>query len=363
MKSLANFDLTKQQLQNAVLHSLASAPGTPSTGQMYYDTALSAPRWYDGAAWTNKATDSLLLGGSSLATVLARANHTGTQLAATISNLAATVQAYSLDLFAAPAADLSIGSHKLTNVADPTNPQDAATKNYVDTQGQLIAAGIDSKPSVRIATTANDTLSGLAARDGVTPIAGDRVLAKNQTTGSANGVYIAASGAWTRATDADATGEITPGATWYVEEGTINGGSRWKVTNTGTITLGTTAITIVQDAGGTTYSGSNGILLTGSNFTAVADPVAGGGIAVTSSGIKVDTAVVARKFSQDVGNGSLTTITVTHNLGTRDVVVSVRDNTSFAGVITDWVATTTSAVDVTFGVAPTAAQYRVTVMG
>lgn len=363
MRMVTNLDLQKLQLQNAVVHPLGSAPATPTTGQMYYDTALSAPRWYDGSAWTNKATDSLLLGGQNLAYTLARANATGTQLAATISDLATTVKGYRLDEFAVPTADVSLNSHKLTNVTDPTNPQDAATKAYVDTQGQLIAAGIDTKPSVRAASTANLTLSGTQTIDGVACGVGDRVLAKNQTTASGNGPYVVAAGAWTRAVDADATGEITPGATWYVEEGTVNGGSRWKVTNTGTITLGTTSITIVQDAGGTTYSGSNGILLTGSNFTAVADPVAGGGITVSSSGIKVDTAVVARKFSADVGNGSLTTVTVTHNLGTKDVITSVRQNSDDAVVLADVINATTNTVTVTFASAPATNAYRVTCIG
>jgi hypothetical protein len=76
------------------------------------------------------------------------------------------------------------------------------------------------------------------------------------------------------------------------------------------VVIGTTSQTWGVLGGGNIYTGSNGILLTGANFTAVADPVAGGGIAVTSAGIKVDTAVVARKFSTNIGNGALTSIPV-----------------------------------------------------
>ena len=96
-------------------------------------------------------------------------------------------------------ADVSLNSHKLTNVTDPTNPQDAATKNYVDTAVQ----GLDTKQSVRVATTANITLTNTKTVDGVLLIVGDRVLVKDQTTQSANGIYIVATGAWTRATDAN----------------------------------------------------------------------------------------------------------------------------------------------------------------
>jgi hypothetical protein len=371
MKLVVNLDFQKLQAQNMVLHPLASAPGTPTTGQSYFDTALNAPRWYDGGAWTNKATDSLLLGGSALSAVLSRANHTGTQLASTISDLATAVQAYRLDQFAVPTADLSLNSHKLTNVTDPSNPQDAATKNYVDTQMINSAAGIDAKPSVRVASTANQALSGGTAFptiDGVVTALNDRVLLKNQTTGSQNGPYVVGGTgtAWTltRAVDADATGEITPGAFWYVEEGTANGKTQWRVENTGTITLGTTSITINQFGGsGATYTGSNGILLTANNFTAVADPAAGGGIAVTSAGIKVDTAVVARKYSTDIGNGSLTTITVTHNLGTKDVITTVRLNSDDSVVLADVINATTNTVTVTFATAPATNAYRVTVIG
>jgi hypothetical protein len=361
MKMVVNLDLSKLQLQNAALHPLSSAPGTPVAGQMYYDTALGAPRWYDGASWTNKATDSALLGGSSLATVLSRANHTGTQLSTTISDLATTVQGYSLSSFAVPTADVSWNSKKITNLADPTNPQDAATMSYVQTQVNNAAAGIDAKASVRLASTANLTLSGLSAIDGVTPVAGDRILAKNQTTASANGVYVAAAGAWTRASDADSNNEMTPGAFWYVEEGTANGKTQWRLENTGGIVLGTTALSINQFGGaGVTYTAGNGITLGGNAITVVA--AAGGGISVAAGGVSVDTAIVARKFSADIGDGTSATLTVTHNLGTQDVHVSVREKATNAMVIADVVANGVNTVQVTFAVAPTANSYRVTVI-
>ena len=74
----------------------------------------------------------------------------------------------------------------------------------------------------RLATTANDTLSGLAARDGVTPVAGDRVLVKAQSTGSQNGIYVAAAGAWARSVDFDADADVESGLMISVSEGTAN---------------------------------------------------------------------------------------------------------------------------------------------
>jgi phage-related tail fiber protein len=198
------------------------------------------------------------------------------------------------------------------------------------------------KEPVRAATTANITLSGAQTIDGVSVIAGDRVLVKDQSTGSANGIYVAASGAWTRATDFDAASELL-GAAVFVSEGTANGNSQWQMTTDGPITLGTTALVWAQVGGGTSYSAGNGISISG-------------GV------IAVDPAVTARKYSANVGDGSSTTITVTHNLNTKDVVVSVRESSGDAGVLVDWVANGVNTVQLTFGVAPSSGQYRATVI-
>ena len=118
----------------------------------------------------------------------------------------------------------------------------------------LIAAGAanDYKASVRAATTANiASLAGGAPNtlDGVTLVANDRILVKDQTTGSQNGIYYVstlgtgANGTWTRATDADQAGELTSGAIVAVEEGSTNADSQWMLTTDGTITIGTTSLT------------------------------------------------------------------------------------------------------------------------
>lgn len=103
----------------------------------------------------------------------------------------------------------------------------------------------------RFATTANDTLSGLAVRDGVTPVAGDRGLVKSQTTPSQNGIYVAASGAWARSTDYDDDEDAIPGAITSIAEGTANGGTAWQLTTAAPITLGSTSLTfeIIGTAG------------------------------------------------------------------------------------------------------------------
>lgn len=149
---------------------------------------------------------------------------------------------------------------------DPTTPLQVATKQYVDNT----AAGFDVKPGVRLATTANDSLSGLAARDGVTPVAGDRVLVKAQTTPSQNGIYVAAAGAWTRATDMDSWAEVA-GAFCFVEEGTANADTGWVCTANDTGTLGTTAITWSQFSGVGAYQALNANLTAIAGLSGVAD--------------------------------------------------------------------------------------------
>jgi phage-related tail fiber protein len=347
MKQLNILNMSQFQITNAIFHVLSSAPSSPLEGQYYYNSVSKGLEWHNGSTFISP---------------LARANHTGSQLAATISDFTATVRANSLDQMTAPAADVAWNSKKITGLLDPTNAQDAATKNYVDIQVQSAAAGIDSKPSVRVVATSNIALTGLQTIDGVTLIAGDRVLAQNNTTASQNGVYVVASGAWTRATDADATGEITPGAFWFVEEGTTNNKTQWRCNNTGTVTLGSTAITIVQFGASSAYTASNGVNLTGSNFSAVV--VASGGLTVGASGLSVDRTLVPNRFSTSVGDASATSIVVTHNLNTQDVVVTVREVASpFAVVMPDIEITSVNTITVKFGSAPTLNQYRVSVVG
>jgi len=130
-----------------------------------------------------------------------------------------------------------------------------ATKTYVDNKVTTALAGIEWKASVLVATTSNITLSGEQTIDGVLTSA-SRVLVKDQSTGSQNGIYISASGSWARATDADSAAELE-GATVNVEQGTSNGNTTW-VQTADSITIGSTALvfsqlgTSVPDASGST---------------------------------------------------------------------------------------------------------------
>lgn len=119
------------------------------------------------------------------------------------------------------AANQSFGGFEATNLADPTTAQSAVTLAYMNAR----LNGLTPKAPARAATTANITLSGAQTIDGVSVVAGNRVLVKNQTTTSQNGVYVAASGAWTRSTDMDSTTPIDEfnGAWVAIQEGTQAG--------------------------------------------------------------------------------------------------------------------------------------------
>jgi len=99
------------------------------------------------------------------------------------------------------------------------------------------------KNTVRVATTANITLSGAQTIDGVSVIAGDRVLVKNQSTASQNGIYVAASGAWSRSTDANTTGQLSQGTRIGVTQGTVGANQTFYITTANPITIGSTSIT------------------------------------------------------------------------------------------------------------------------
>jgi hypothetical protein len=261
--------------------------------------------------------------------------------------------------FALATAAVDLNNQKITNLTDPTNPQDAANKRYVDSA----VVGIDWKPSVRLATTAAITLAtGLEngdTLDGVTLATGDRVLVKNQTDATENGIYVvAASGAPSRSSDADTAAEITASFAVFVEEGTVNTDSGWTLTNNGAVTVGTTELSFTQFTGLGQITAGAGLTKTANTL----DVIGGDGITVNADSVVIDRAVVVTKYATNVGDGTNTSYTITHNLATRDVIVSLFDNSSpYAEVMADVEHSTTNTITLLFSVAPTTDKYRVVV--
>lgn len=215
-----------------------------------------------------------------------------TLTAAKISDFDTQVRTSRLDQMAAPTASVAMGSQKITGLADPTLAQDAATKNYVDT----VAQGLDAKLSVRAATTANITLSAPQTIDGVSVVANDRVLVKNQTTTTENGIYVVAAGAWSRATDADSWAELVAAFT-FVEEGTVNADTGWVSTVNAGGTLGSTAVGFTQFSAAGAYTAGTGMTATGNTFNVI-----GTADRITANADSIDIA------STYVGQTSITTL-------------------------------------------------------
>lgn len=149
----------------------------------------------------------------------------------------------------------------------PSDPLHAASKAYVDT----MSLGITVKDPARVATTAPIALSGLIEIDGITVIAGDRVLVKDQVDATENGIYAAASGAWTRTTDADnnpggTNSEVRNGMFVFVEEGTLNKNTQWTLQTTDAVVIGTTELNFSKFSSQTTYLAGTGLTLISSTF-------------------------------------------------------------------------------------------------
>jgi hypothetical protein len=169
----------------------------------------------------------------------------------------------------------------------PSNANDVASKSYVD----ATINGLDVKGSVRAATTAAGTLASDFENgdtlDGVTLATGDRILIKNQTDASENGIYVVeASGAPTRAADFDADSEVTAGAFFFVEEGSTNGDAGFLVTSDNDITVGTDDIVFTQFSGSGQITAGDGMTKSGNTLNVVG----GDGIVANADDIAVDIA-------------------------------------------------------------------------
>lgn len=419
-KFLVSIDLTKNELQNAVIQNLASAPSSPSAGQIYYDTATNQGYIYNGSAWVSLSGATLTYGSvtaqttfgaasaNGVATSVSRSDHTH----GTPTHDNAAHSSINLSALAAPTADVSWGNYKITALATPVNPSDASTKQYVDdvAQGLHIHASCFTATTANLTATYNNGTSGVGATltnsgaqaalviDGVTLVLDDRVLVKNQTSQLQNGIYVVSnigSGStnWvlTRASDFDTSAEVNGGDFVFVTGGTVNDNTGWVQTST-PVTIGTTAIIFQQFSGAGTYLAGDGLSLVGNTFSfnptstgglqaaaggaSILKPTnsglvtdatglyvgAGTGISVSGTTVAVDTTVVARKFAQTLST-SATSYTITHNLGTLDVLVQVYTVSDGSEVIVDNLRATTNTVTLNFNVAPSANAYRVVIIG
>jgi len=236
---------------------------------------------------------------------------------------------------------VAVNSSRITGLADPTDAQDAATKAYVDAR----SAGLDPKASVRAATTANITLSNTQTVDGVALAVGNRVLVKDQTTASQNGIYIVASGAWTRSADMDEPAEMSSGVFFFVEEGIANADAGFVITTDGgTIVVGTDAVNFTQFSGAGQIVAGDG--LTKSGNTLSVNVAANGGIEISADALQLKSTVAGNglTYTNGVVDVAGTTDRISVSADAVDISANYVGQTSITtlGTITSgtWTATT-----------------------
>ena len=258
-----------------------------------------------------------------------------------ISDFDTGVRTNRLDQMAAPPGSVSLNSQTITNVADPVNTQDAATKGFVEATSQ----GLDVKDSCVAATTGNITISTALNNgdtlDGVTLSTNDRVLVKDQSTASQNGIYVVGSSP-ARAADlaagADAAGFFT-----FVEQGTVNADNGFVCTsNKGSAVVGTNNLTIAQFSGAGQITAGDGLDKSGNTLSL--DLKSNGGLVIESTELAIDLAASSITGTLPVTKLTSLTSTVTE-LNVLDGITSTTAELNLMDGGTSATSTTLAAAD------------------
>lgn len=359
-----NFDVATQTELDAEASTRSTADSTEASTRASADTTLQTNITTEAA--TRASADTAAI-ATAEAFSIQRANHTGTQLAATVSDFDTQVRTSRLDQMASPSTSLSINSHKLINVTDPTAGQDAATKAYVDAVATAAAQGLSIKEPVRCASTVNITYDTVSATtitgsgapptiDGVTLAVDDRVLLKNQTLGAQNGIWTFATtgtlfggagnfggsgtfgdpgSAWsfTRSSDADTDAEVDTGMFVPVTAGTANLRTAWILTTADPITIGTTSLTFVQQTAAPVGTAGGALDGTYPN-PGLAASVAGNGLAETSDVLSVNVDASTIEINSDTlrvkAGGIGTNEIATDGVGTAEIAADAVTNSEIA---------------------------------
>lgn len=443
-KFLTNLDLNGNQLLKGTFQKVSTDPDSNLfEGWTVYNTTEDCIKFYDGTAW-KKLVKGISSGGTYSSALTVTESNGAITLTLNLAD-ASNAGLLSSDFYsllngatASPTVSTLVkrDSSGRFQAEAPSADKDVANKAYVD----AARSGLDVKQSVKLTTNAalptfthntgvlTASANGALTVDGITLNGGDvgiRILVKDETSSNApyNGIYVVTdSGSagdpfiLTRASDADSSGEVTPGMFTFVEQGTAWADSGWVLTTDGAVTLGSTNLTFVQfsaagqsiagngltktgntiDVVGTTdrisvssdavdiastYAGQNSITTLGTittgtwnaNDIAVADGGTGAStaadartnLAYTSSGGSTSTPVLARVANQGCAASStgVSTTTVTHNFGTKNVLVQVYEAATGETVIGDTVRTSNDVVTVTLLGTISANDYYIVVTG
>ncbi len=312
IKYLNNLDLNKNELQNARIQVLGTAPSNPVEGQIYYDSTDDVIKFYNGTAWLSAGGDLTAI-QTTTANQLAITSGTGP-----IPSLAITTGAVANAGTALATGDqiydfVTTGINaRIQNVTDPSGAQDAATKAYVDT----VATGLLEYKGAYNASTNSPALTG-----------GSNIASNKGDT-------------YTVTADGSFLGEQVRIGDLIIVEVAIAAAS----------TPALASFTIVQsNVDLATAAATSGATVKGISGYDSAD------FSVTTGFVSLAT----KTFKTDIGDGTNTSYTVTHNLNTRDVIVQLYDASSYDTVIADVVRTSTAAVTVSFSAAPTTNDIKV----
>lgn len=319
---LTSYNFFQNQLLNPVMH-VTTTPPTGAQGQLYFDSNVGNKQlhYHNGTAWiplgsgsgtvtsvtlsfgattssifdttgansqtiTSSGTFDISLNTQTANTVLAGPTSGGA--AAPTFRTLVLADIPSLSTLYLPlaggtmAGTINMNGNSITNLNTPSANGDAVSLSYMTSYVNSQLDGRKWKQAVKAATTTNITLSGNQTVDGVSMVDGDRILVKDQSTQSQNGIYVVASGAWTRSTDAD-TGTELDGAAVMVLSGTTNDNTQWFQT-TYPVTIGSSAVAWIQTGSGIYSADGQGIEVSGNTFNLELD---GTSLSKSSNGIKI----------------------------------------------------------------------------
>lgn len=424
-KFLTNIDLALNELLNAVVQNLASDPSGAGLveGLIWFNTTSKQYKYYDGSAVQvvgtsgGSVTDVTGTNGQGFTVGVTNGTSTpaievGTSVTGLLKGNGTTASAATSGTDYAPATSGSSilkgnGSGAFSNAVSNTdyapavsptftgtvtvpstvNATDAAQKQYVDAAIQglqfkptatvaattALPAGTYSNGSSGVGATFTVTATGTTTVDGHVLAANDLVLVAAQASAFQNGLYTVStagttgvSTVLTRHADMDQSAEFSGAMVPVGSTGTANSNSLWLANPSGTVTVGTTNIPLTELNKATDLAAGTGIGISGNTVSLVTPVSSSDGGAGTVSGIlkaNGSGTVSSAKYTATIGDGSSTSIAVTHSLGTRDVVVAVYDASTYVEYECDVTRTSTSVVTLGFATAPASSSLNVVVIG